>query len=237
MTVTPVDGTTGNRPVAITFDTVVEEGVTYVASSSSGPQPPLNFQLGNPPVYYEIDTTATYSAPVTICINYTRLSFRGPESRLVLAHWEDPNWVDRTISRDPSENIICAQVTSFSPFAVFEPAVIEVEIDIKPGSYPNSINLGSNGTVPVAILSSPGFNAGTLDPASVTLSGATVELRGKGTPMASLEDVNGDGLPDLVVHVSTETFQLTTGDTVAIITGQTYEGIPIQGAGTVRIVR
>ena len=36
-----------------------------------------------------------------------------------------------------------------------------VAIDIKPGSYPNSINLKSNGKVPVAILSSPTFDATT----------------------------------------------------------------------------
>ncbi|MHC4260722.1 MAG: hypothetical protein ACYSTF_09995, partial [Planctomycetota bacterium] len=29
-----------------------------------------------------------------------------------------------------------------------------IDIDIKPGSYPNTINLGSNGVIPVAILSS-----------------------------------------------------------------------------------
>jgi tRNA pseudouridine-54 N-methylase len=39
-----------------------------------------------------------------------------------------------------------------------------------------------------------------------------VALKGKGTPMASTQDVNGDGRMDLVVHVSTEALQLS--DTV-----------------------
>ena len=116
------------------------------------------------------------------------------------------------------------------------PETIAVQIDIKPGSYPNSINLGSNGTVPVAILSSTEFYAGTVDPTTVALSGATVKLRGKGTPMTSLEDVNGNSLPDLVVHVSTEALQLTLGDAIAILTGQTYGGDQIQGSDTVRII-
>ena len=38
-------------------------------------------------------------------------------------------------------------------------APTEVEIDIKPGSWPNAINPGSNGVIPVAILSSPEFDA------------------------------------------------------------------------------
>jgi hypothetical protein len=59
--------------------------------------------------------------------------------------------------------------------------VIEVSIDIKPGSLPNanSINLASAGSVPVAILSSPSFDARTINPDSVSLAGAHVKLVGK----------------------------------------------------------
>jgi hypothetical protein len=111
-----------------------------------------------------------------------------------------------------------------------------VEIDIKPGSFPNSINLGSRGAVPVAIISTAAFDARTVDPTTVTLAGAQVRLRGRGTPMASIEDVNGDGLLDLVVHVSTEALQLSESDTEAILEGQTFGGTRIRGADSVRIV-
>jgi len=114
--------------------------------------------------------------------------------------------------------------------------VIKVDIDIKPGSDPNSINLGSKGTVPVAILSTPGFDATTVDPVSVTLADASVKVKGNGTPMASEEDVNGDGLLDLVVHVFTSGLQLTDGDVEAVLEGETYDGVPIQGSDVVRIV-
>lgn len=113
---------------------------------------------------------------------------------------------------------------------------IPVSIDIKPGSFPNSVNLGANGTVPVAILSSSSFDAGTVDPSTVELAGAAVNLRGRGTPMASLEDVNGDGFRDLVVHVSTEALQLAETDVEAVLTGRTFGGTPIHGADSVRIV-
>ena len=111
-----------------------------------------------------------------------------------------------------------------------------VVIDIKPGSFPNSINLGSAGTVPVAIFSSPSFDASTVDPATVTLAGASVALRGKGTSMASLADVNGDGLLDLIVHVDTEALQLSDGDTETLLQGETTDGAPIRGKDSVRIV-
>ncbi len=113
---------------------------------------------------------------------------------------------------------------------------IPVGIDIKPGTFPNSINLGSNGTVPVAILSSPSLDAATIDPSMVALAGAAVNLRGRGTPMASFEDINGDGLGDLVVHVSTEALQLAETDTEAVLTGKTFSGVPVRGTDSVRIV-
>ncbi len=113
---------------------------------------------------------------------------------------------------------------------------ISVTIDIKPGEYPNSINLGSNGKVPVAIFSTRDFDATQVDPLSVTLAGASVSLKGKGTPMASLQDVDGDGLLDLVVQVDTQSFQLSAGDTEAVLEGKTYDGTAIQGTDTVRIV-
>jgi len=116
--------------------------------------------------------------------------------------------------------------------------IIEVEIDIKPGSYPNSINLSSNGSVPVAILSTPEFDARTIDPTTVTLAGASVRLKGKGSPMASFEDVNNDNLLDLVVHVSTQALELTSVDTEAIVEGQTNTDPPrtVRGKDSVRIV-
>jgi len=51
--------------------------------------------------------------------------------------------------------------------------------------------------MPVAILSTPTFDARTVDSTTVTLASAPVALKGKGRPMTSFEDVNGDGLLDL----------------------------------------
>ena len=114
--------------------------------------------------------------------------------------------------------------------------VTAVEIDVKPDSFPNSINVGSNGTVPVAILSTTSFDAATVDPLSVTLSGARVALRGKGTPMASRQDVNGDGLLDLVIHVSTDALELSDADTEVVLEGNTFEGRAIRGTDSVRVI-
>ncbi len=66
-----------------------------------------------------------------------------------------------------------------------------MSIDIKPGSDLNSINLGSNGTIPVAIFSTVDFDATTVDPLTVTLADASVKVKGKGTALAG--EVFGGG--------------------------------------------
>jgi hypothetical protein len=126
-------------------------------------------------------------------------------------------------------------------FAAQAPVSIpfNVAIDIKPRTFPNTINLGSSGTVPVAILSTATFYAGDVDPGTVELNGAEVKLRGKSnTPMASLEDVNGDGILDLVVHIVTSELEINPNDTIAVLRG--YTKLPgrkaIYGLDTVRIV-
>ena len=111
-----------------------------------------------------------------------------------------------------------------------------VEIDIKPGVFPNSVNLGSNGNIPVAILSSATFDATTVNPLTVTLSSAPVKLKGNGTPLTSIQDVNDDGLSDLVVHIDASALQLSESDSQALLEGETNSGLPIQGSDSVRVV-
>ena len=107
-----------------------------------------------------------------------------------------------------------------------------VNIDIKPGGFPNSINLKSKGNVPVAILSSPTFDAATVDRGTVVFAGAPALSIG-GTP----EDVNGDGLLDLVLHFSTQSLNLNSGDTEACLTGKTLSGQDFKGCDSVNIVK
>lgn len=116
------------------------------------------------------------------------------------------------------------------------PPPLPVLIDIRPGSDINPINLKSRGVIPVAILSSAGFDATDVDPFTVTLAGAGVRVRPNGTAQASVKDVNHDGLPDLLVHVMTEDLNLTSLDVVAVLEGQTYGGQAIIGSDVVKIV-
>jgi len=91
--------------------------------------------------------------------------------------------------------------------ALAEGSLPQIDIDIKPGSEENVINLGLNGVIPVAILSEPGFNAtdeNVVVRENIYLEGLTVGVRGNGVAMAQERDVDGDGDVDLVVQINVE---------------------------------
>jgi len=104
-----------------------------------------------------------------------------------------------------------------------------VNIDIKPGSYPNSINLKSRGVLPVAVLTDNFFNAKDIVVNSVLFAGAE-PLRG------NLEDVDKDGDLDLILHFDTRLLKLTSTDTEAILSARLKDNALIKGTDSVRIV-
>jgi hypothetical protein len=114
--------------------------------------------------------------------------------------------------------------------------IATVAIDIKPGTFPNTINLRSNGVVPVAILGSTAFDALQVDPASMTLAGAKVKVLGKGQYSCHGEDVNRDGRPDLLCQFPTSQLVIRPGASTVALEGTTFAGARFRGEDTIRIV-
>ncbi len=117
--VQPVDPATGTSPVTVTFATVGAAGLTAVTSSSSGPAVPTGFQLGNPPTYYDVTTTAGYSGAITLCFSYDPVAYPAGAS-LVLYHFDSVTnaWQNVTTSVTTAPPVICGTTTSLSPFTV-----------------------------------------------------------------------------------------------------------------------
>ena len=107
------------------------------------------------------------------------------------------------------------------------------EIDIKPGSFPNSINPKSKGNIPVAILTTGAFDAATVDVDSVRFGITGTEAE---PVQHALEDVDGDGDIDMILHFKTQDTEIECGDTEATLTGETIYHQQITGTDSVRTV-
>ncbi|WP_432474135.1 LamG domain-containing protein [Amphritea sp. HPY] len=117
---------------------------------------------------------------------------------------------------------------------------ISVAIDIHPDSFPNSINLCSNGTVPIGILGSDTFNVFDINTETLRFAETAVKVVGKKDPhsLCSYEDINDDSIDDLVCHYLTSDIAALDGDTTsATVNGELLDGTPIEGTDSVNIVK
>jgi uncharacterized membrane protein len=112
---------------------------------------------------------------------------------------------------------------------------IPVTIDIKPGSKSNPINLKNGPKIPVAILSTNDFNA----PKKIDQNTLTFGYTGYELSLAFCnpngEDINGDGLKDLVCHFYAKDVGFLCGDIEGILKGKTQDDTAIEGSDSVKI--
>ena len=142
-------------------------------------------------------------------------------------------------NRGPTSEDVLAGVLGPDALALEPVRVIEVDIDIKPGSDPNSINCNDDkGTIAVAILTTDDFDATTVDHTTVTFEGAGETHVNKKTGVARRheEDVDGDGDTDLVLHFRLGDTDLTCDSTEGTLTGETFDGQAIEGTDAVRMI-
>jgi len=112
------------------------------------------------------------------------------------------------------------------------PAIIKVLMEIKsPSTTPVPIDPHSQGEIPVAVLTTTDFDASTVDPTTVRFGPA-----GAHSVSATLEDVNGNGYLDLVLHFATQATGIKCGDTRASLTGKTASGQLAFGSETILTV-
>jgi hypothetical protein len=123
-------------------------------------------------------------------------------------------------------------------------AVIQVNIDIKPGSDPNAININGKGVIPVAVLGSADFDVTQIDVTTLAFAGLDVNVKGKGAPQCSLDDVSGpelvaDAFTDLVCQFADDPTTWTPDDGVATLEGNLlpeFGGTPFRGSDAIKIV-
>lgn len=124
-----------------------------------------------------------------------------------------------------------APTLSYPPRPFVPPPPIKVDIDIKPGE-PNELHLSSSGLVAVAIKTEGGFDAATIDAATVCFGDAEApaqrdcsEAHGKG----HMTDIDADGDRDLLLHYQIDESGIDPEDSRACLHGATLQGIRVEG--------
>ena len=144
-------------------------------------------------------------------------------------------WIPVTPAFDPFRKVTSISITQTagngSPTCTDNYSVCGYrarDIDIKPGSFPNSINPDSKGNIPVALLSAPGFNA-------TTCTSLTFGPNNAPALRTAAEDVDGDGDLDLVAHFATQATGITCSTTMACLTAS-CGGVATRGCDSVNPV-
>lgn len=116
------------------------------------------------------------------------------------------------------------------------PQVQQINIEVKPGNDGLApINPRSNGKIPVALLSSNGFDAMNVKTESLSF-GATGDEGSLSHCARNGEDVNGDGRLDLVCHFENQKAGFAKGDLEGILRGKMKWGSSFEGRGFLKVV-
>jgi hypothetical protein len=117
-----------------------------------------------------------------------------------------------------------------------------VTIDVKPGSYPNAINIKSKGAVPVAVLGSASFDVNDVQADTVRFGpmhdpeGMHQHDAGAAALRYAPEDVNADGYVDLVFHFKAAETGLDAEDAQACLHGTLDDGQHFCGHDSVKVL-
>jgi len=134
--------------LTVTFGTVSTAGTTALTIVTSGPAPPTSFRLGTLQVYYDVNTTAMFSGPITVCFTDDNTQF-SRENALKLFHYSSSAWTNVTTTLDTTGNVICGTTTSLSTFVVVEPDLPNLS-NISTRAF---VGTGANGAVGGVIIS------------------------------------------------------------------------------------
>jgi hypothetical protein len=133
-------GTQALAGMDVMFSNVATGGSTTVVTTTEGPPPPTGFEivgLAALPLYFDINTDASYSGDLTVCVRYDETQVAGPEANLKLMHRVDDDYVDVTTSVDTVGDIICGTTTHLSIFVVAQPLpAVGGTVELRAGTSP-----------------------------------------------------------------------------------------------------
>ena len=209
VTVTPLNDAPVANDVSVTTPKDTSGVVNFNCSDPDGD--PLSYSVVSDPTNGTL-TGSGASRTYTPASGYTgpdSFTYKGCDDK---AACSDPATVTVTVTATPPEELT-------------------IDIDIKPGSEPNPINLKSNGVIPVAILTTDAFDASDVDPPKARFEGAP--------PVRWMfVDVDGDRDLDLLLYFRiTPDMSIVAGQEEACLTAETFDGIThLHGCDSIRVV-
>jgi hypothetical protein len=111
------------------------------------------------------------------------------------------------------------------------PEVPEVQIDVRPDSDENPIQLSSRGVVPVVLYGEVDFAVEDVEVATLMFGPDAAAVAHRNGP--HFDDVDGDGLLDMVLHYRVADIGLTTDDVVVCLNGEHVDGTPFEACDDV----
>jgi len=173
----------------------------------------VEFRSGGAPV-------GTITRPIT-----------GNQTALLFAASSDAGIDEVTITSDvPWGDFAIAQLRYALPGGP-APTSVPAEVELLvPGSGAISVNAKGGGVITVIVATTPAFDAQSIDVVSAVFGpGAAHEVHGRG----HVEDADGDGDADLVLHFDSGAAGLVCGDTEALFSATTVDGTEVSATAPI----
>ena len=218
-------------PILITF-TMDPDWTAYSSAAGTHPITVDGAQLAVnqdcPPVQYTLTMAVSGSGSTTPAVGdhlYDKDTVVNVNA-IPAGGWKFDNWTGGCSGTIPATTVaMSANKTCTANFSL-DTHPEELAIDIRPGSYPNPINLKSNGVIPVAILTTDAFDASDVDPPKARFEGAP--------PVRWMfVDVDGDRDLDLLLYFRTQDTSIVAGQEEACLT---FEGMTLKGCDSIKVV-
>jgi hypothetical protein len=231
--------TVSTNPLLLSGADVGNDIVTELSANSD------ELELFSPAPLFSAGWTSTFPVGVQLSATFRDGSGAALDSDALPAEFDPADW-------DEAEVVLTAFQVS-TPAGDFEevriigritlPTVLEVVLDVHPGSKVNPVNIRSRGALPVGILSTESSDATLIDPSTLLLGDPLLLVDGVAgaSPWKwKVQDLNRDGLPDLMLHFWTQdmvTSGVISPETEMLgVMGLTFDGGEAMGVDAIKLI-
>ena len=151
--------------------------------------------------------------------------YQGPASEQYLTIWDAASW---GWNDEHNLGAVHGYIAEITP--------MQIQIDIRPFTPHNHVNINSTGVIPVAVLGSPCLDVFDIDQCTVEFQGASPQPFRIWGVLGAPNDVNGDGCMDMVFQFPAQEVDLHVGHMCGTLIGYLNDGLPIIGGDMMHVL-